>query len=169
MHACELKEEFYQSFDATRIEEFIGKLAQTPESDRRQLPGFLGEGTHFQSFVLASQPMQLAVNVAKANFLNKGPMAIGRWRTAIRDLRTIETQALVPPIEIIQYQGLTAIVMPRGTPLTRKGAEARGLNDALIETSRALGKAGLILDDYPQMVEYQGRFFINDWSDLQCG
>ena len=168
MHASSLKEDFYQSLDHSAVTSFIERICKIPEQERRNVEGFLGEGSHFQSFSLNSKPLPLAINVAKASFLAQGPSAISRWKNAVRDLRTIETQALVPPIECIQSLDQIALVMPQGRPMPGKMVSAQGLDQALNETSRALGKAGLVLDDYPQLVECRGRFFINDWSDLQC-
>lgn len=168
MNTTDLRDEFYRSFDATRITDLLAKLSEMSESDRRKHPHFLGEGTHFQSFALSASPMPIAVNVAKQSFTKRGPQELERWRHSVSELRMLETKELVPPIEVVQYANLTAIIMPKGSPLTRKGAVARSLDDKLQETSRALGKAGLVLDDYPQLVEYDGHYFINDWSDLKA-
>lgn len=167
MNDTKLREEFYQSFDASRITSLLSTLASIPEADRRRHPDFLGEGTHFQSFSLRGQPMTIAVNIAKSSFMKRGKQQVGRWRNAISELRLLETGDLVPPLEVVEYQGLVAIIMPKGNPVGRDSAGDRELIEKLLETSKSLGKMGLVLDDYPQLVEYRGRYFINDWSDLK--
>jgi hypothetical protein len=162
-----IKESFYLSFDPSRITTFLNSLSLKSEASRRNENSFLGEGTHFQSFQLSTSPIPLAVNVAKGVFMEKSATEVDQWIDSIKKLRSIEFQDLIPPLEVVRSDGLLAIVMPKGKPLQRKGAVAREASDALIQTSRALGHAGLVLDDYPQLVECGGVVFINDWSDLQ--
>ena len=107
------------------------------------------------------------MNVAKAAFTKRGPSEVNRWRAAVGELRFLETSDLVPPLEIVEYAGLIAMIMPQGKAMSRHSEGMRDLNDRLLEISRRLGKRGLVLDDYPQIVECNGQYFINDWSDLK--
>jgi hypothetical protein len=159
-----LKAAFYESFDPSAIAAFLRGLSGKTESQRRDVEGFLGEGSHFQSFRMSTRPLELAVSVAKSTFTNRGELALKRWREALNLARKIEGETLVPPMEVIQSDGLTALVMPRGTDLTK--ASNAAANQRLHETSKALGSAGLVLDDYPQLRQAQGVPFIIDWSDL---
>lgn len=54
--------------------------------------------------------------------------------------------------------------MPKGNNLSR--AAEKTVPASLHEVAKALGQAGLILDDYPQVREVLGMPFIIDWSDL---
>jgi hypothetical protein len=160
-----LKPAFYETFDPSVIMSFLQKLAPLSESQRRQIDGFLGEGMHFQSFGLATTPLELAVSVAKETFTGKGDLAIDHWRDAVNQARKIEGDTLVPPMEILQHMGLTALVMPKGRQMSKDFCALTDIR--LQETSKALGGAGLVLDDYPQLREAQGVPFIIDWSDLK--
>ncbi|MCX6117102.1 MAG: hypothetical protein NT027_06150 [Proteobacteria bacterium] len=158
---------FYAAFDPSKIESFLQEMSQKSEQSRLQLPNFIGEGTHFQSFELQSKPMNLAINIAKQTFVKRGPRLIEKWKSALRSLKNADCKDLIPPFEVIQYIGLLAIVMPKGSPLNRKGAQAKSTFSVLEETSKSLSRMGLVLDDYPQLVECNGNIFICDWSDLQ--
>ena len=162
----QLREMFYRAYDASLITSFMGRLAAMSETERRSVPGFLGEGMHFQSFEVAAVPMPLAVNIAKASFSKRGEAALARWEDAIRRARSLEGDSLIPPMDVVNAFGLTAIVMPKGKQVSQQGT--RVLDSMLLETSRALGQAGLVLDDYPQVREALGVPFIVDWSDLKA-
>jgi hypothetical protein len=160
----QLKEMFYRAYDASRITSFMGRLAAMSEGERRSVQGFLGEGIHFQSFEVAADPLPLAVNIAKVSFSRRGEAALARWEDAIKRARSLEGNSLIPPMDVINSAGLTAIVMPKGKQVSHAGG--RVVDSMLLETSRALGQAGLVLDDYPQVREALGVPFIVDWSDL---
>lgn len=160
----DLKSLFYASLDASAITTLITRLSKISEAERRFLPGFLGEGVHFQSFELASHPIPLVVNVGKASFLKRGDASLRRWQQAIRLACSIDEETLVPPMDIVNAANLTAIVMPKGQDVA--GQAAKSLDRRLIDTAKALGHLGLVLDDYPQIREIEGVPFIIDWSDL---
>jgi hypothetical protein len=160
----ELKSLFYQAYDNARISGFLARVAALSETERRNLPGFLGEGSHFQSFEVAATPIHLAVSIAKGSFHKLGDAALRRWSEAMTLAKSLEQAVLVPPMDILQQHGLMAIVMPKGQVVSRQGAKA--VNTLLHETAKALGQAGLVLDDYPQIREAEGVPFIVDWSDL---
>ena len=166
MNQHPLKVPFYDSYDASAVHSVLERLSALSENARRQLPNFLGEGLHFQSFALASSPLPLVLNIAKESFLARSPADIARWRKAMLDLRHIDDAALVPPMEVVRSGELLAIVMPRGERVKKGAAYANQIEEKLLATARALGKAGLALDDYPQILEQGGVPFINDWSDL---
>ncbi len=159
-----LKSMFYTAYDASMIASFLARVATKREQERRAMSEFLGEGTHFQSFQMAATPISLAVNVAKNTFTQKGDAAIGRWKAAIELARSLENAELIPPMAVIFGSGLTAIVMPKGNNLSR--AAEKTVPASLHDVAKALGQAGLILDDYPQVRELLGQPFIIDWSDL---
>lgn len=159
-----LRTRFYDAYDVSYVMQFISKLATMPEAERRDLPGFLGEGTHFQSFELDSLSLPLAINVGKTSFARRGESALSRWKEAVRVAQSLESASLVPPMDVINAFGLTVLVMPRGKVVSKSGAK---VVDALLQdTAKALGQAGLVLDDYPQIREAEGVPFIIDWSDL---
>lgn len=160
----DLKSLFYASFDESAVNTFLSKVSKMPESERRSLPNFLGEGAHFQCFELSSRPLALVVNVAKSSFAKKGTGALERWQKAVSIARSIEGETLVPPMDVITAFELIAIVMPRGRDIGRDGATV--ITAMLFETAKALGSVGLVLDDYPQLREAMGVPFIIDWSDL---
>ena len=160
----DLKSSFYQAYDIAKIINFLGRIAAMSEAERRSLPGFLGEGSHFQSFEVNARPIHLAVSVSKATFQRQGDAALRRWTEAMSLAKTLNDAVLVPPMDVINHHDLTAIVMPLGQNVSRQGAKA--VNSMLHDTARALGQAGLVLDDYPQVREAQGVPFIVDWSDL---
>ncbi|MEI6397556.1 MAG: hypothetical protein WCO71_02185 [Pseudomonadota bacterium] len=160
----QLREMFYRAYDASLITSFLGRLVAISQNERRSVSGFLGEGIHFQSFEVECYPMPLAVNVAKASFSQRGEAAMARWEDAIRRARSLEGDSLIPPMDVVKASGLTAIVMPKGNLVSQGGD--RVIGSMLLETSRALGQAGLVLDDYPQVREALGVPFIVDWSDL---
>lgn len=164
--ATSLNTPFFQSFDASRISSLIQKLSKMSEAERRKQPDFLGEGAHFQTFELAAKPLSLVVKIAKTSFLDHRGIDAKRWRKAISQLKQIEHRSLIPPMEVLEYQGLIALVMPKGRHLTRSATLTPAIETELYETALALGKAGLVLDDYPQLIECQGIPFIRDWSDL---
>ncbi len=159
-----LKTMFYTAFDASLIASFLAKVSTKREPERRTMNEFLGEGTHFQSFQIAATPIPLAVNIAKNAFTQKGEAAIERWKAAIELARSLENADLIPPMSVVFGSGLTAIVMPKGNNLSR--AAEKSVPASLQDVSKALGQAGLILDDYPQVREVLGIPFIIDWSDL---
>jgi hypothetical protein len=160
----DLKSLFYASFDESRVITLLSRLAPMSESARRSLDQFIGEGSHFQSFEVSASPISLVLNVAKDSFTRGGDLTVKRWCEAISRVRNIEDAALVPPMNVIQHGGLTAIVMPKGQDVGRECAKL--LNQKLIETAKALGHAGLVMDDYPQVRQANGVPFIIDWSDL---
>jgi hypothetical protein len=159
-----LKAIFYTAFDASLIACFLAKVSAKREAERRAMSEFIGEGSHFQSFQIAASPIPLAVNVAKSTFTQKGDAAIGRWKAAVELARSLEHADLIPPMCVVSGSGLTAIVMPKGNNLSR--AAEKSVPASLNDVSKALGQAGLILDDYPQVREVLGVPFIIDWSDL---
>ena len=162
-----LKARFYESFDASSVLSFVERINRLSEPERHNLPQCIGEGIHFQCFALDTQPLPLVANVAKRSFLDRGPGAVERWQKAIQDLRHVDDAELVPPMEVIRTHDILVLVMPRGKPIKGPGSgRTKTLETKLIATARALGKAGLILDDYPQILEQGGTPFINDWSDL---
>lgn len=163
-HPTELKTQFYNSFDASLVNGFLAKIAGMNETERRSMKGFLGEGTHFQSFEIAANPIPLAVNVAKESFVRRGQKAIDKWQRAIEIARSLDDATLVPPMDISYGHGLMAVVMPKGRLPEKTGSKL--IDSMLLDTSRALGQAGLALDDYPQIREAMGVPFIVDWSDL---
>jgi hypothetical protein len=160
----ELKSLFYQAYDIAKISGFLARVAALPEAERRRLPGFLGEGSHFQSFEVLASPIHLAVSISKGSFQKLGDAALRRWNEAMNLAKSLEQAVLVPPMDVLQQHGVMAIVMPKGQNVSRQGA--RAVNSMLHETARALGQVGLVLDDYPQIREAQGVPFIVDWSDL---
>jgi hypothetical protein len=159
-----LKMMFYSAYDASLIAAFITKLAAMKEPQRRSLNEFLGEGTHFQSFEINTTPIPLALNIAKHSFTQRGEAAVSRWRAAVELARSLEDAELIPPMDVVHVSGLTAIVLPKGHSISR--CNAKTVDASLLEASKALGQAGLVLDDYPQVREAQGVPFIIDWSDL---
>jgi hypothetical protein len=160
----DLKAMFYASFDESRAATLLSHLAPLSESARRSLAQFIGEGSHFQSFELVASPLSLAVNIAKTSFTKGGDLWVKRWCEAIARARQIEEDTLVPPMTVIHHAGLTAIVMPKGQDVGRDCAKL--LNQKLVLTAKALGHAGLVMDDYPQVRQANGVPFIVDWSDL---
>ncbi len=157
---------FFQSFDASRIEDFLSKISNVSEEHRRTRTEYLAEGLHFQCFVIHANPLELCVNVAKKTFLEKGPRGLVRWEKAMTALRQLDMQDLVPPFQIVRSGDAVALVLPRGKPIGRQGAESRDISEKIVATSKSMGRMGLTLDDYPQLVECRGIHFINDWSDL---
>ncbi len=167
MPPSQLTTPFYQSFDASRVTSLMERLGSLSEAERIRHPDFIGAGLHFQAFHLPTKPMPLVLKIAKSSFFEQGPMAVRRWRRAIQHLKDLETNILIPPMEVIDYNGLIAIVMPRGEHLTQQATFLKPIQDSLLETAHALREAGLVLDDYPQLLQCQGVPFIRDWSDLQ--
>lgn len=159
-----LKQFFYSSFDESAIATILSRLARIAEIDRRQEKNFIGEGTHFQSFELSTKPLALVANVAKNSFTRQGDAAVSRWQEALSLAQSLEAPTLVPPLAIVRSAGLLAIVMPKGLEVAR--GQAKLIDQQLIDTAKALGSLGLVLDDYPQIREAMGVPFIIDWSDL---
>lgn len=164
MFTSNLKSQFYTAYDVSLVNSFLSKISGMCENERRHLNGFLGEGTHFQSFELNVSPIPLAINVAKDSFQKRGQKALDKWQRAIEVARSLDEAALVPPMDVLNVFGLTAVVMPKGKVPERSSTKM--LDVMLLDTARALGQAGLALDDYPQVREAQGVPFIVDWSDL---
>lgn len=166
MSSASLKTAFFQSFDASSISSLTQRLAKMSESERRNHSDFLGEGLHFQTFQLRTQPMNLVVKVAKSSFVDQGFQELKRWRRAIQQLKTVSYNTLIPPMEVIENAGVIAIIMPRGQHLGKQPTLSLPLDTELYETAQALRQAGLVLDDYPQLLQCNGIPFIRDWSDL---
>jgi hypothetical protein len=160
----DLKLLFYQAYDSAKVAGFISRVSALAESERRTVEGFLGEGSHFQSFEVPAKPIYLAVSIAKKAFQKQGDVALRRWAEAMGVAKSLDHATLVPPLDIINQDGVVAVVMPRGQAMSRQ--RARAVSTMLHDTARALGQAGLVLDDYPQIFEAQGVPFIVDWSDL---
>lgn len=160
----DLKASFYASFDESRVTTLLSRLAPMSEQSRRSLDNFLGEGSHFQSFELLGSPINLVVNVAKASFTKAGDVHLKRWCEAIGRAKSIDGETLIPPMAVIRHAGLVAVAMPKGQDVSRE--TSRGINHKLMTTAKALGSAGLVMDDYPQVRQLQGVPFIIDWSDL---
>lgn len=167
MSSAALKTAFFQSFDASQASSLTQRLAKMTETERRNQSDFLGEGLHFQTFQLSSKPMNLVIKVAKSSFLNQGFQELKRWRRAIQQLKTVTHNTLIPPMEVFEYAGMIAVVMPRGQHLSKQPTLSVPLDTELYETAQALRQAGLVLDDYPQLLQCNGIPFIRDWSDLQ--
>ena len=72
---------------------------------------------------------------------------------------------LIPPLEILNFPRGLAVVLPKGDQLSR-GLE-KHVDGLLFDMAKALGRAGLALNDYPQLRQAFGVPFIIDWSDLQ--
>lgn len=165
--ALNLKTPFFQSFDASSISSLMQRLAKLSETERRRHPDFLGEGLHFQTFGLAAKPLPLVVKLAKSSFLEQGFTKVKQWRQAIQHLKTVEATNLIPPMEVIENDGVIGLVMPKGQHLAKNQTLALPLEAKLFEMAQALRQAGLVLDDYPQLLHHDGIPFIRDWSDLQ--
>jgi hypothetical protein len=159
-----LKSMFYESFDESRVTTLLSRLAPMSEQSRRGLDQFIGEGSHFQSFSASGLPLDLVVNVAKASFMKGGDVHIKQWCEAMTKARSIESDTLIPPMVVVKHAGLIAVVMPKGQDVDRDAAKSVG--PQLLATAKALGGAGLVLDDYPQVRQALGVPFIIDWSDL---
>ena len=160
----DLKALFYASLDESRVTTLLSRLAPMSESSRRSLDQFLGEGSHFQSFELGASPISIVVNVAKGSFTKGGDVSINRWCEAISRASSIDSDTLIPPMLVFRQAGLVAIVMPKGQTVGREASKT--VNQKLVATAKALGNAGLVMDDYPQVRETMGVPFIVDWSDL---
>lgn len=163
----QLAKPFYQSFDASQISSLMDRLGAMSEAERHRHPDYIGEGLHFQTFLLPTKPMRLVLKIAKSSFFEQGPMGIRRWRRAIQHLKEVDVNALIPPMEVLDYNGLIGLVMPKGEHLTQHATFLKPIQDSLLETAHALREAGLVLDDYPQLLQCDGVAFIRDWSDLQ--
>ncbi len=160
----QLRAQFYRCYDPVAVYQFITRIRGMSEDERRGLAGFLGEGTHFQSFEFRVGEFMMAVNVAKSTFLRRGDLEVARWKDAMGIARSLENANLIPPMEVLSIGDCLAVIMPKGSEVS-KFAE-RKLESQILDTARALGRAGLVLDDYPQLREVAGVPFIIDWSDL---
>lgn len=161
----QVRVKFYQAFDASFVSQFVSKLLGLSEVERRGHQSLLGEGFHFQSFDLLVNGFPMAVNIAKESFLAAGDLRVSRWKADLEKVRALEGIDLIPPLEILSFSRGLAVVLPKGDQLSKtleKRAEAM-----LLEMARALGHAGLALNDYPQLRQTFGVPFIIDWSDLQ--
>ena len=167
MSSASLKTAFFQSFDASAISSLTQRLAKMNETERRAHGDFLGEGLHFQTFHINTKPMNLVVKVAKSSFLKQGFHELKQWRQAIQQLKNVAYNALIPPMEVMEHSGMIAVVMPKGQHLNKQPTLSVPLDTELYETAQSLRQAGLVLDDYPQLLQCNGIPFIRDWSDLQ--
>jgi hypothetical protein len=163
-HENQLRANFYRYYDPVALYQFINRIQSMSEDARRGLPSFLGEGVHFQSFEHGAGEFIMAVNIAKSAFLRRGDLDVRRWKDAMDIARSIDQVDLIPPMEVLSIGDSLAVIMPKGDEVPR--AKGRKLEAKLLDTARALGKAGLVLDDYPQLREVAGIPFIIDWSDL---
>ena len=161
----EVRVRFYRAFDAPLLSQFISKLLTLSEAERRSHDSMLGEGIHFQSFELAINSFPMAINIAKESFMAGGDLHISRWKAAMERIRTMEGVDLIPPLEILNFPRGLAVVLPKGDQLSR-GLE-KHVDGLLFDMAKALGRAGLALNDYPQLRQAFGVPFIIDWSDLQ--
>jgi len=160
----QLRAKFYRCYDPVALYQFITRIRGMSEDARRGLPEFLGEGVHFQSFEFRASDFIMAVNVAKSTFLRRGDLEVARWKDAMGIARTLENAELIPPMEVLSIGDSLAVIMPKGGEVSK--FTGRKLESQLLDTARALGRAGLVLDDYPQLREAGGVPFIIDWSDL---
>lgn len=159
-----LRRLFYQSFDSSVVTQFVQRLTAVSEAERRGFDHFLGEGFHFQSFLLHNKTLPLAINLAKNSFLKQGEVSLSRWKNAIEVAKNLHGISLIPPMEILTSNNYLAIVMPKGQSLPR--GDERQIDGLLCDAAKALGRVGLVLDDYPQLRQASGVPFIIDWSDL---
>ena len=135
------------------------QAVSTARDTQRQLAALR---SHVLELTQQAQQLQLQEEVVVTRV--RGEAALARWEDGIRRARSLEGDSLIPPMDVIKCSGLTAIVMPRGKQVAQSCG--RTIDAMLLETSRTLGKAGLFLDDYPQVREALGVPFIIDWSDL---
>jgi len=160
-----LRSRFYNVFDSAALTSFVARLSEMSEEARRGHTKFIGEGAHFQSFEFAAGGLALAVNLAKMSFVRRGDLAIARWKDALSLARNLEHVDLIPPMELLALNANTiAIVMPKGEIVSK--TRGRHVESLICDTAKALSRAGLVLDDYPQVREVEGVPFIIDWSDL---
>lgn len=163
-HGNQLRAQFYRCYDPVTLYQFITGICGMSEEARRGLPGFLGEGVHFQSFEFRAGELTMAVNVAKSSFLRRGDLEVARWKDAMGIARNLDNADLIPPMEVLSIADCLAVIMPKGGEVSK--IAGRKLESQLVDTARALRRAGLVLDDYPQLREVAGVPFIIDWSDL---
>jgi hypothetical protein len=165
--ARNLSELFYRSFDHSLALSMIAKFGTSSTAQMRSHPLFLGEGSHFLTFRMQTSPLPLVLKIAKNSTINNTLSLPKNWRQHMSRLKSIQSP-LIPPFELIDVASNYALAMPEGKPLRFSTTLAQPLNDMLQGLAITLRRAGLELNDYPQLVAVQDQFFVHDWSDLQA-
>ncbi|MBC7660861.1 MAG: hypothetical protein H7249_14280 [Chitinophagaceae bacterium] len=154
---------FYKSYDPSRLWQENKDIAKS----RRHI---LGEGRHFRSYLIPRQGegLDLAMNVAKLSFLERGPGERKSWLEACKGLMKV-THPLLPPFEVLEGDNDALLfVMPYcEVPLSIDELKTSPITTRMESLKRLLTEQGLIMDDYWQLRRCRGHEFITDFSDLK--
>lgn len=152
--------DFYRSFDPS--------LSQQSLKQTHQLGLALGEGRHFKSYRLPARgPLALAINLAKASFLDRDPRQKAEWKKSMAKLERLQ-HPLLPPFQLVEDAENLGYVLPYCESAVPQSEWSRlGLSPWIEDCVASLASAGLWLDDYLQLRACRGHPLLIDYSDLK--
>ena len=159
----ELREAFYQVYDATQCRLLLEKMRSG-----RSLAGmsYLGEGAFFRAYRLnTGKDLDLTLKLIAPERLKALPST---WQASMHALRVLRLD-LIPPMEVVGVgEELLGYVMPYGEVLALNNSRADQLQARLQQMLQALRRHNLRLLDMPQFAQWRSTLFITDWSDVQA-
>lgn len=149
-----VKEAFFLSFDHSRVLNLLFPRFKPVGEER------IGEGTHFEVYLLKTSPLKLVAKVPKPTFFFD--QDVRAWFRAIETLQNADW-ALMPPLAFIETGEEWVMIMP----YCPKKALTAEYSDVILAGQNHLDKLGLTIGDLWQIYCCQGVPFVVDLSDLR--